>query len=290
MTLLFLTLLCGRCLQAALRGTQQMGVPLHVSTAIASKKPLYVVNLLVSGQYVNAIVDTGSTGLIVADKNAMRKSQSCTSSRKQCQYQSQWNILFLACYGDESGFLIQKSNEEIQFGNLPKKQVIIGRAKGVFDPDGAMLTKDDQVFVSVLGLAGHGGHDFSFSQSDALTDFLKGNSLQPVWSLRSVTATGEGRMYMGNIAKKEGQHYTGLNQYHGKYLVVVKGVVVSGTGRRSKHSKQSFAATEFILDTGECFIVLGMVPCCPTRTHARTHTCTHTCKRAYLCSACSPSF
>ena len=155
---------------------------------------------------------------------------------------------------------------EIKLGALPRTKVVIGRAVGVFDPDGSMLTKDKQVFVSIMGCGGHGDHDCSFSNSDVMTDLLRKNNLKHIWSLRSVTATGEGRMYMGDSAPvfhlSEQQQYTGLNQYRGKYSVAVSGIIVAVTGRRGKASKQNFAAQEFVLDTGVCVCVCVCVRSC----------------------------
>ena len=97
---LVLALLCCCCLQAALRGAQHMEVPMQVSNDFAGDDPLYMVHFVVDGQSTNAIVDTGSTGLIVANKNAIRKTQSCASAPKQCSFQTSWRLNYLACYKD----------------------------------------------------------------------------------------------------------------------------------------------------------------------------------------------
>ena len=101
---LVLALLCCCCLQAALRGAQHMEVPMQVSNDFAGDDPLYMVHFVVDGQSTNAIVDTGSTGLIVANKNAIRKAQSCASAPKQCSFQTSWRLNYLACYKDGTYF------------------------------------------------------------------------------------------------------------------------------------------------------------------------------------------
>ena len=222
------------CARAVLRGAQRMAeIPLKVHS-LGSFDPLYTVSLQVAGETVDSIVDTGSTGLIVAKKNAARKQKTCKDEPKQCNFQTSWRFTFFTCFADGTGYFINPiDNVEVKLGKLTKTNVIMGSAIGVFDPDRSMLSNDEQVFVSILGCGGHGNNACSFSDVDAITQIIEKNSLQNVWSLRSLSATQEGRMYIGASpqvfhAASQRQQYTGLNQYNGKYIVVVSGLLVAG--------------------------------------------------------------
>ena len=228
-----------------------------------STDALYTAQLIVdgvnNGKSVDAVIDTGSTGLVVPAANALRKKTSCKESKIRCAYETEWQLNFVTCYGDGAGYILQPDlGVSMTFGNVSPIKVTIGHAVGVFDPDGSMLTNNEQVFVSVFGIGAHGDHDCSFSQKDALIQLLDANSLPHIWSLRSLATTGEGRMYLGTSAPTfhidEERQYTGLIQQNGKYSVVVSGLIVSGTSARSKPSKQRFSALECILDTS-MFIV-----------------------------------
>ena len=254
-TALAATILFQCCARALLRGaklTEEIPLKVH---SLESLDPLYTVQLVVGQETVNSIVDTGSTGLIVAKKNAARKQKTCSGESKQCDFQTTWRFTFLTCFADGTGYFVNPVNQEVQFGKLPTTKVTVGSAIGVFDPDRSMLSNDDQVFVSILGCGGHGNSDCAFSYDDAITQIIEKNSLQPIWSLRSLTATLEGRMYIGAspqiFRSSTKQQYTSLNQYKGKYIVVLSGFLVAGTGRRSHPAKQGLSPTEIILDTGK---------------------------------------
>ena len=228
--------------------------PLKLSK-LDNDKTLYKIHLVVNGQPIDAVIDTGSTGLVVANKNALRKTKSCKTSPVQCAFQSEWKVNFVVCYGDGTGYFVQPdAGVDITFGNVPKTKIMLGRAVGVFDPDGSMLTGGDQVFESVFGFGAHGGQDCSFSQKDAVTDILNSLHLPIIWSLRSVTATGEGRLYLGTSFPlfhiSESQQYTGLIQYAGRYSTILSGLIVSSIGARTKSSTQKFTPLECVLDTG----------------------------------------
>ena len=198
--------------------------------------------------------------LVVANKNAVRKAKSCKPSPVQCAVQNKRKDDYIVCYGDGTGFYVHPDTDaEISFGNVPKTKVNLGRAVGIFDPRGTMISATSQVFTSVFGFGSRGDHDCSFSQNNAISDILSSHSLPPIWSLRSVTATGAGRLYLGTSSVPmlhESQQYTSVTQSAGHYSAILSGLAGSGTRARSKSSKQQFSAFECVLDTGVC-----LVPC-----------------------------
>ena len=233
-------------------------IPLTVHS-LENAGPLYTVQWTVDGESVVSIVDTGSTGLIVAKKSAQRKEKTCKDQPKRCQFMSTWKLTFVTCYADGTGYFVSPENLNVKLGTLKRTKVAMGRAVGVFDPYRSMLTNDEQVFVSILGFGAHGNNDCSFSDKDTITQIIEKNSLHHAWSLRSVTATLEARMYIGASAlvkpAAKTQEYTSLTQFNGKYIVVASGFLVTGTGRRSEPAQQRLSATEFILDTGKLSLV-----------------------------------
>ena len=234
---------------------KDLQAPLKLSK-LHDNAPLYTLRIFVDGQPLDTIIDTGSTGLVVANKNAIRKTKSCKTSPKQCAFQTPSPYYFV-CYGDGAGYVVHPDvGVDISFGNVPKTKVTLGRAIGIFDPRGSVLTTSRSSSQSLFGFGLHGDHDCSFSQNDALSDILSSQQLPRIWSLRSVTATSAGRLYLGTNAavfhNRESRQYTLATQSAGRYSVSLSGISMFGTRARSKSSKQRISALKCVLDTGAC--------------------------------------
>ena len=117
-------LLC--CATEAKTHLSHLEAPLKLAK-LHSNQILYTIHLAVDGQPIDAVIDTGSTGLVVANKNALRKTKSCKKSPVQCAFQSSWKINYVLCYGDGTGYFVQPdAGVDISFGNVPKTKVTLG--------------------------------------------------------------------------------------------------------------------------------------------------------------------
>ena len=209
----------------------------------------------------SAIVDTGSTGLVVPQQTAIRTVKSCLGGGKVCKWQTDYKFNFLLCYKDGSGYFVAPDRRKLTLGSASANGVTVGIGKVVFD-SGEMQTKDKLGLRSIWGVGGGGGH-CAFAQKDALQDFLAANKLPYIWSLRSVLGTKQARMYLGQsapefrLSEKLGQ-YTSMTQYDGRYLVQLGGFIVKPTSRRGTPATQKLHRTvEVTIDSGSTSTVLS---------------------------------
>lgn len=218
--------------------------------------PSYNAGIIVDGTPVTTLIDTGSTGLVIARHNALRKDASCKTNENRCAWAHDIKpFLFISCYSDGSGYAVWPQTERtLTFGPLPPTAVTIGDAIGVFDPDKTM-TNDNRGYANIWGLGTHGGKDCSFSATDALSDLFRQHSLPHIWSLRSVSSTGEARMYLGARLGASHTHTTMLER-DGRYIVSVSGLAVTDSGKSG--AEKSFLAAKFVLDTGHLTLTLAL--------------------------------
>ena len=234
-------------------GTDDTEIEILINLAVRNsgflRHYVYTADIVVDDKTFETLLDTSSTGLVIARNNALRKVTSCKMNPNVCtlEFGSGPNF-FTLCYDDGTGYaVLPNSNRKLTFGKLQSAVVTIGDAIGVYDPAKRMLSKSHG-YVNTWGLGGHGGKDCSFSSSDAFSDLLRTNSLPRIWSLRSVSSTLEARMYLG---KHLGSHaHTGLIERDGRYIISLSGLAASAVGSSRTESHETFSALEFVLDTG----------------------------------------
>ena len=197
-----------------------------------------------------SIVDTGSTGLavVIPGDLVQRTTQSCENYLPCMKDPS--GFFFKKCFRDFTGYQLRSFIASTTLDGKTAK-VSYGRAGAVFDYDGSMYDSNTGKYTNILGLGSHGGQTCTATRRDLLSDYTKAAKVPTMFSLRSVSSTGAGRLYIGGSEDAwDGVRTAPLVvNNHGQYVLHLSGFEVSSGRSKSQPVKLS-KSFRVILDSG----------------------------------------
>ena len=131
-------------------------------------------------------------------------------------------------------------------------KVSYGRVVAVFDYDGSMYDSNTGKYTNILGLGSHGGQTCTATRRDLLSDYTKAAKVPTMFSLRSVSSTGAGRLYIGGSEDAWDGVSTSaplVVDNHGHYVLHLSGFEISSGRSKSQPVKLS-KSFRVILDSG----------------------------------------
>jgi len=158
---------------------------------------------------------------------------------------------FTKCFGDLTGYQLQSRVASMTLHGTTA-QVSYGTAISVFDYDGSMYDSKTGKYTNILGLGSHAEKACTATDRDLLSDYTKAAQLPTVFSLRSVSSTGAGRLYIGGSedAWDEVKTYAPLViDEHGHYMLHLSGFEIS-SGQSTSQTVTLSKSTRVILDSG----------------------------------------
>ena len=197
-------------------------------------------------------VDTGSTGLavVIPGSKPTRSTKSCETFRP-CM-EDVWGLLFYKCFADLTGYQLQSGFASMTLNGKTAK-VSYGHARLVYDFDGSMYDGKTGKYTNILGLGSHGGKTCTASHRDLLSDYIEAAQLHKMFSLRSASSTGAGRLYIGGSEdtwKAVGTSAPLVVDEKGHYVLHLSGFDISSSGQSKTQSVKLPKSSEVILDSG----------------------------------------
>ena len=144
-----------------------------------------------------------------------------------------YGFFFNECFKDLTGYMLRSRVASMTLSRK-KVQVSYGAATAVFDYDGSMYDSKTGKYTNILGLGSHGEKTCTATHRDLLSDYTKAAKLSTMFSLRSVSSTGAGRLYIGGSEGAWDQVSTStplVISQHGHYILHLSGFEISSDSK-----------------------------------------------------------